>query len=89
MKYKLAPTSIYKRSYKSFVKKHPELVDKINEKLELLQNNPQAPSLKTHTLSGKLNGLQSFSITYEYRIVFMQAGETIYLLNLGSHDDVY
>ena len=37
MKYKLAPTSIYKRSYKSFVKKHPELVDKLAESVAIRQ----------------------------------------------------
>lgn len=89
MKYKLAPASVYKRAYKSFIKKHPELADKIKEKLELLQNNPQDPSLKTHHLTGRLKDLHSFSISYEYRIVFSQEDDIIYLLNIGSHDEVY
>jgi len=65
MKYKLAPTSIYKRAYKSFIKKHPELEQRIKEKLELLQNNPKDPLLKAHNLSGRLKGLQSFSISHK------------------------
>jgi len=89
MKYKLAPTSIYKRVYKSFVKKHPKLEEKIKERLELLQNNPHDPLLNTHPLTGNLKGLQSFSISYEYRIVFKQEGNIIFLLNIGSHEEVY
>lgn len=89
MKYRLAPTSIYKRAYKLFIKKHPELESKIREKLELLQNNPQDHLLKTHHLTGRLKGLQSFSFSYEYRIVFKQEGNIIYLLNIGTHDEVY
>ena len=89
MKYKLAPTSIYRRAYKTFVKKHPELEHKIREKLEFLQNNPQDPLLKTHHLSGRLKRLQSFSISYEYRVVFKIEGDNIYLLNIGSYDEVY
>lgn len=89
MRYELAPTSIYKRAYKGFIKKHPDLEKKIKERLELLQDDPYAPLLKTHNLTGSLSGLQSFSISYEYRIVFKQDGDTIFLLNIGSHDEVY
>ncbi|MBI4681189.1 MAG: type II toxin-antitoxin system YafQ family toxin [Nitrospirae bacterium] len=89
MKYKLAPTSIYRRVHKAFIKKHPELKDKIKERLILLQNNPSDPLLKTHHLTGELQGLQSVSITYEYRVVFMQENDIIYLLNIGTHDEVY
>lgn len=89
MKYNIAPTSIYKRAYKSFIKKHPELKQEINERLKLLQNNLQNPVLKTHHLTGRLKGLLSFSISYDYRIVFKLEDDTIYLLNIGSHDEVY
>ena len=80
MKYSISPTSIYKRAYKSFVKKHPEL---------LLQNDPHSSILKTHYLNGRLKGLLSFSTSYDYRIVFKLSDEKIYLLNIGSQDEVY
>ena len=89
MRHKLAPTAIYKRAYKSFIKKHPELAEKVKERLELLQNNPSDPLLKTHPLTGKLKELMSCRISYEYRIVFRQNGDVIFLLNIGSHDEVY
>ncbi|MBI5193003.1 MAG: type II toxin-antitoxin system mRNA interferase toxin, RelE/StbE family [Nitrospirae bacterium] len=89
IKYRLAPTSIYKRAHKAFIKKHPELKDNIEERLNLLQENPQDPSLKNHRLTGQLKGLHAISISYEYRLVFKTEGEIIYLLNIGIHDDVY
>lgn len=89
MRYRLAPTAIYKRAYKNFIRKHPELMEKIKERLELLQNNPSDPLLKTHPLTGKLKGLMSCWISYEYRIVFKKNGDVLFLLNVGSHDEVY
>ena len=57
MNYRFAPTSIYKRAHKAFIKKHPELKYSIEERLKLLQENPQDPSLKNHHLTGQLKGL--------------------------------
>ena len=71
MNYRFAPTSIYKRAHKAFIKKHPELKYSIEERLKLLQENPQDPSLKNHHLTGQLKGLHAISISYEYRLVFM------------------
>ncbi len=89
MKYNLSLASIYRRAYKSFVKKHPELVLEISTRLELLQIDPHNSKLKTHYLTGRLKGLLSFSISYDYRIVFKLDDDKIYLLNIGSHDEVY
>ena len=48
-------------------------------------------TLKTHKLTGKLNGKYSCSINYEYRIVMIIEikDNELYLLNIGTHDVVY
>lgn len=61
----------------------------IEERLDLLQKDPANPLLKTHALSGKLKGTFSLSISYEYRLTFMIVKNEIWLLAIGTHDDVY
>ena len=59
--------------------------------LEKLKTNPFDPSLKTHKLKGDLSEFYACSLTYEYRIicVFLVQNETIGLVDIGSHDEVY
>jgi mRNA-degrading endonuclease YafQ of YafQ-DinJ toxin-antitoxin module len=52
-----------------------------------LQANPRDPRLRTHKLEGGQRWACSFA--YDGRIVFSWAGDVIYLLDLGSHDEVY
>jgi len=61
----------------------------------LLSNDPFTPSLKSHKLAGYLQGLWSFSVAYDCRIIFTFAEDEdsedslIVLINIGSHDEVY
>lgn len=59
--------------------------------LEKLKTSPFDPSLKTHKLKGDLSEFYACSLTYEYRIicVFLVQNETIVLVDIGSHDEVY
>jgi len=47
----------FKRSFKRLINKNQQLQDKVLSVLELLGNDPFAPSLKSHKLTGQLNGL--------------------------------
>lgn len=38
--------------------------------MELFSRNPFHQKLRTHKLSGKLEGLWAFSVCYDYRVVF-------------------
>ncbi len=60
----------FKRMFKKWIKKHPDLMDEFKNKLELFCIDPFNPILKTHSLRGELSGLYSFRITYQYRLVF-------------------
>ncbi len=55
----------------------------------MLKDNPFDHSLKTHMLSGNLKGRYACSLTHELRIIFKLTEDTIHLLNIGNHDDVY
>ena len=80
----------FARILKKWRKKHPELVNRFQQKLKLFKNEPFHPSLKTHSLTGSLEGSFAISINYEQRLLFKFLSETkVALLDLGTHDDVY
>jgi mRNA interferase YafQ len=85
----------FKRSFKRLIKKNPQLEDKILAVLELLGNDPFTMSLKSHKLTGQLDGLWSCSVVYDCRIIFAFKKDTItgddliILVDIGSHDEVY
>lgn len=91
----LTTDSKFKRSFKRLVKKTPQLQDKILAVLEILSNDPFTPALKSHKLTGQLEGLWACSVAYDCRIVFAfkqdpETGEDlIVLIDIGSHDEVY
>lgn len=88
-----SPTFV--RAFKRLVKKNPELRPQIEQILEQIATDPFLPSLRSHKLKGELSGIWSSSIDYSNRILFKfvpnpdSREEEIFLLTLGSHDDVY
>ena len=91
MKYELVFTESYTRRAVRFLRKHPELRNQYQKTLELLELNPQHPSLRLHKLSGCLSDLHSVSINPSYRITleFLVEGDRMLPVNIGKHEDVY
>lgn len=73
-----------------FIRAYKNLPANIMKKAELTEDifkaNPFDVRLKTHKLSGKLNGYWSFSIDNRYRIIFRFYKETVYFLAIGGHE---
>ena len=84
-------TATFKRNAKRFLKRHRELIGDFSSVLHKLEQNPEDPELRLHPLKGKLAGKHAASLTYSYRIVIRLeiSDSDIYLLDVGSHDDVY
>jgi mRNA-degrading endonuclease YafQ of YafQ-DinJ toxin-antitoxin module len=65
----------------------------IEAALEKLADDAFDPRLKTHKLKGDLAGRWSASAAYDLRIIFRfvrhEQSESILLLSVGTHDDVY
>jgi toxin HigB-1 len=58
--------------------------------MELFSRNPFHQKLRTHKLSGKLEGLWAFTVSYDCRVVFkFLNGEEVLLVDIGGHDEVY
>lgn len=77
------------RNYKKLLKKNPQLKVRITEKLSLIQDNPNHPSLHLHKLQGKMITDWSIAISQDLRVIFIYVEEGILLVDIGKHEEVY
>jgi mRNA-degrading endonuclease YafQ of YafQ-DinJ toxin-antitoxin module len=91
MPYRLVYPESYVRRARKFLRKHPEILNQYRKVLELLELNPFHPSLRLHSLKGRLRGLSSVSINISYRVVIelIIEDDEILLVNIGTHDELY
>jgi len=91
MTFSLATTNHFERRARKFLRKHPDLRSALGDTLENLRQDPFEPSLKLHSLSGNLSGIQAVSLTHSYRLTLtVQITEQeVVLLDIESHDEVY
>ena len=91
MTYKLIYTKSYNKRAAKFLKKHPDLIGQYEKTLKLLEANPHHPSLRLHSLEGKLKSLSSVSINISYRITLQMVilEKEIILVDVGHHHQVY
>ena len=72
---------------KQFRKLEKLLQEEILEKIELFKDNKSNKQLKVHKLKGRLKGRYSFSVNYQFRIVFMYISkQEVILLAVGYHE---
>lgn len=83
------------RAFKKLIRKQPNLRQDIEDTLKFLIKDPFALQLETHKLKGKLAGLWACSVGYDLRIIFSfvknekQQEDDIFLMEIGTHDDIY
>jgi mRNA-degrading endonuclease YafQ of YafQ-DinJ toxin-antitoxin module len=51
--------------------------------------DPRDPLLRTHKLKGDLAAYWAFAVDDDLRVLFRWEGDEAFLVNLGSHDEVY
>lgn len=51
--------------------------------------DPMDPFLRTHKLKGDLEAYWAFSVDENLRVLVRWIGEEVFLVNLGTHDQVY
>lgn len=51
--------------------------------------DPRDPLLRTHKLRGDLADYWAFSVDDDLRILFRWDGDVAFLVNIGSHDEIY
>lgn len=78
----------YTPTFAKHYKKLPLVIRMKAEKKEsVLRENPFSPVLKTHKLGGFLANYWSFSIDYQFRVVFrLVKPRQIVLIDVGTHE---
>ncbi len=81
---KIYPTNHFIRAYKSL----PEKIKlRAKQREKIFKANPYDPRLNTHRLKGRFKNYWSYSINYEYRIMFRFIDdETVLYHDIGTHD---
>lgn len=71
---------------RAFDKLPPSLQEEVEERIAFFEKNPRHPSLRVHKLKGRLRDRWSFSVNYQYRIIFIYENKnTALLLAVGNH----
>lgn len=76
---------IYKKRFSS--KKN--IQKRFDERVRRFSENPADSTLADHALSGRLQGHRAFSITGDIRVVYYIHKDTAYLIDIGTHNQVY
>jgi len=81
---KIYPASCFVRAYK---KLSENIKSRAKQQEKIFLDNPFDPRLKTHKLKGELKDFWSYSINYQYRILFrfINHNEVIYY-DVGTHE---
>ncbi len=80
----------FKRTYKKKIKNDDELKKKFWNAITTFSKDPFNPMLRTHKLTGKLEGSWAFSCSYDCRVIFRFLNEdNVLLIDIGSHKEVY
>ena len=93
--HELVLTPRFERAFRRLTAKNPALQSQIEATLHRMAENLADPLLKAHRLSGQLAGLFACSVAYDCRIVFSKqkypksGAETLLLINIGTHEEVY
>ena len=85
--YELVLSNKFQKQIKQIVKSNPRIKPRLAKTFELLRENVSHPSLRLHKLSGQNNW--SVSVTRSIRIIVHIEDSQIYLLRIGTHDEVY
>lgn len=83
-------TSRFRKAFKRKLRGNKKLEQRFRDRVEVFQNDPFEPRLRTHQLSGQLQGLWSFSVDYDCRVIFsfVEPNRALFV-DIGTHEEVY
>lgn len=84
MPFKLSYSGLFKKKYKSLIKKDSGLKERLKRKMEQIIENPENHDIK----KGNLRGIYGVHIN-PYVILYRIKGDTVEFLNVDHHDKAY
>jgi addiction module RelE/StbE family toxin len=86
----IAFSSSFHRAFKGKIRGNSKLEQRFWERVEIFKADPRDPRLRTHKLSGSLQGWWSFTIEYDVRVIFWFVDPSrVVFVDIGTHDEVY
>jgi addiction module RelE/StbE family toxin len=79
----------FKKSFKKQYQKTLTFAFAVMQKLFIMSQDINHPSLKLHKLKGALSSYHAISIEYDLRIILEISNDKIILIDIGTHDEVY
>jgi addiction module RelE/StbE family toxin len=79
----------FEEHFKQRIKPNHRLTHQFKERLILFMTGERGRPLYDHELTGKLEGKRAFSVTGEIRVIYVELGDVIVFLDIGSHNQVY
>jgi mRNA-degrading endonuclease YafQ of YafQ-DinJ toxin-antitoxin module len=76
-------SSKFARQYKKLA---PDIKVLAQTKEQIFRIDQFDPRLKTHALSGRLDGLHAFSVTHSIRITFKKYNQVVVFFEIGPHN---
>ena len=84
---RIIPSNRFGSDFEKLVKKNRKYLESVGKALKMLAVDMDHPSLRLHKLNGK--DTYSISVDMKIRILISIEKEAIYLLRIGTHDDIY
>ena len=78
----------FRKAYRERIAPYPHLVKLFRKKFKLFESEDHA-ELDIHALGGRMLGLSAFSIDYDLRVVYKEMKNSIILIDIGTHPQVY
>lgn len=82
-------TDTFKKHYQKRIAPHEELRKRFRQRREFFIHDRSHPLLKDHSLSGSKKGYRAFSITGDIRVIYIIEDNTVYFIDIGTHNQVY
>lgn len=92
MKIEILYTKTFLKQFNKRITPNKNLYKKYLERVRLFQENPNNPVLRNHQLKGARQGLYSFSITGDIRVIYEFTDDrkiVVFFVEVGSHNQVY
>ena len=79
----------FEKHFKQRIGPNEKLREQFKERLTLFMAGELGYPLHDHALTGKLAGKRAFSIAGDIRVICIELDDSIVLLDVGSHNQVY
>jgi addiction module RelE/StbE family toxin len=83
---RIRASSRFLRKAKKLMEPHATMLRAVLRRLAV---DPRDPVLASHRLKGELDGYWACTVDDDLRLLFRWRKDELFLVNLGSHDQVY